>query len=483
MNSLVGWRSIFCLVILFTFSRALGYGQSFIGQEPDTEDQKQKQNLPALGSQDKNDGKGQPSPESVEAEQQGIDSLFNDPSPSPAPNAAKTDDAAAAKSDKTTSPAATLPSDLAKSIGIKFFGTTTAQLAGALGWTDWPDPQTLGTNFKPFGGFTANTSLGFEARPASDFRIRGSANIGYPNPILTIGELFADYSLQETVFLRVGVYGYGWGYARVFNLADITSRVRADRTEGTTTFNLKANIPFSFGSVTLLMRGRDDYFTLSPATAPTPQEAGYGSLFEFVTGPIEWSAGAYYQKSLAKRAMLGFKTSVAGLDVFAEGTAAYYDYGNNDIEVYPTFDCGIYYEPSDRIKIYGEYAYDGERPDNVDPVAILNDPTLTTHAAVIDAPVLRGHNSLLGIKFSKIGDSSLRISCAWQQNYAGNYLDWSGFILPLVEFDPAPYLTAQFAFPVIFGSPTSYYMTNSPVTGGLRLGVYLALNFRIDYSD
>ena len=60
--------------------------------------------------------------------------------------------------------------------------------------------------------------------------------------------------------------------------------------------------------------------------------------------------------------------------------------------------AGVYSEPSTSIKFYAEYAYNGERP--------LKDPL------VADAPALRGHNGIIGIRFGNIGEFKSAI-IAW----------------------------------------------------------------------
>jgi len=390
-----------------------------------------------------------PAPDSTDTEQalKDIDSIFDaDPPPTASPVATGTPE-------HQTEPI--------KPSMIKFFGSTTADLGFMFGWTDWPRSDDFSMYLKYVGGVQAKTALGIDVRPGGAFHTRAHLSVAYPNPALKIEELYADYALLDQVFFKLGVFGFSQGYARIFTLADISARVAAGKTKGTE-FTLKAAVPLGLGGVTAIVKARDDYFA-SPGS-PSPTEAGYGLQFDLVTGPLEWNLAGFYQKDLSARGMIGCKTAVASLDVFAELVLASWGTGASQ-QVFPSVAAGVYYEPETWIRVYGEYAYNGERPAKV--------------ALVPDASSLRGHNSMIGVRLKASGSGNFRFSFAWQQNYT----DGSAFITPLFEIDPLPAFTAQLGLPIRINDPYTEYLEQTPITDSLRVSCAFLLRAKFDYAD
>ena len=224
--------------------------------------------------------------------------------------------------------------------------------------------------------------------------------------------------------------------------------------------SFKMNVPMGQNSLTLLVRFDLQNYGFDP-TDPSPKNAGYGAEYDLVTGPIAWGLGGFYQASLTPRSLLTMKTSVFGFDLSAEATMGFpvtaptgggLYVGGVLQRIYPSAVIGLSREWSDPdIRLYAEYAYNGER----DPgVSWLTDET---------GP--GGHNSAVAIRFANVGKSGLSLNLLWQQNWS----DGSGLVAPFVEFSPVSLTTIQFGLPFLYGSDNSEVMANRLAPGSQQI--------------
>ncbi len=370
------------------------------------------------------------------------------------------------------------------------------------GWSGLPDPGSLtsdlGTEAK--GYFSA--SLGFEVRPAPQLRIRGTLSYNWPSTGPQIPELFADYSVHEAVFFRLGIYDYTWGNSQFFQFSNLPARGLPGWGISNEPLWQKANIisippvvplpvsfrmtvPFGLDSLTFLARFDIQDYGFSDPTTPDPKDAGYGMQFTLVTGPMEWTLAGFWQTLLAPRSSLSLKTSILGFDVSAETTMAFpvrlvidnrpganrhhrgrYLRRRHDAAHLPH--CGARDSRewrTPRIKISAEYAYNGER----DPgISWLDDET---------GP--GGHNTVLALRFSNMASSAVTLNAIWQHNWS----DGSGLISPLVELSPAALTTIQFGPVFVYGPSTSEVLGNRLVPGNRRLELLLLVKVSDSYRQ
>src|SRR5208283_816728 len=100
------------------------------------------------------------------------DSLFNDgtaAAPPPTGQPAETPGAASVR-----------PDDLLNDNKIHFFGSVDIYGLAGLGWSQFPQLAHLGDSFGPEGSGSLTTNIGFEVRPATELRIRGTLSYYFP---------------------------------------------------------------------------------------------------------------------------------------------------------------------------------------------------------------------------------------------------------------------------------------------------------------
>ena len=381
------------------------------------------------------------------------------------------------------------PDDILNDHKLHFFGSLDlySDLGGGL--KESPDfSQPAGyLGYDVGGNFTA--SLGFEIRPDPSLRIRGKLSYTFPGTegaLPQLSEMFFDYSLLQSVFFRVGIFSYTWGNSQFFQFGNLPSR-SLPGWSGTSTLplweqtnivtnittqnypvSLKMSVPMGFNTLSFLARfDLANYGNPPSPTSPSPKDAGYGLEYDLVTGPIEWSLAGFYQWQLTPRSLLSMKTHIFGFDLSAEATMAFpvainlrsgfspYDTPGGGIyvggalqRIYPTGVIGISREWTDAgIKVYAEYAYNGERDPGTSWLPDESGPG--------------GYNSAAGVRFSNLGQSGITLNLLWQQNWS----DGSGLVAPFVEFAPIGPASIQVGIPVLYGSSTSEVAGNRLAPG------------------
>ena len=396
--------------------------------------------------------------------------------------------------------AGTRPDDLTHDNKIHFFGSVNLYGLGGLGWSQLPQVVRPGDNFGAEAGGSLTTSFGFEVRPVSDLRLRGTLSYYFPTSGPLFSEMIVDYSILNSVFFRMGTFAYTWGNSQFFQFANLPARslpgwsisnlplweqtnLITNLTTETLPVSLKMNIPFGLNGFTFLARfDLSNYFPNS--STPNPKDAGYGLQYDMVTGPIEWGVAGFYQYLLTPRTLLTMKTTVSGVDVSAEMTTAFpvrfthsgvttvsttgggIFVGGALQRIYPTVIVGLSREWTDaHIKLYGEYAYNGEsEPGN---------------SWLADATGPGGHNSAAGVRFSNLGPSGLAINLLWQQNWS----DGSALIAPFLEISPVALATIQVGLPVIFGPANNEVASNRLVPGTKRVELVVLVKLNAGFQQ
>jgi hypothetical protein len=397
-----------------------------------------------------------------------------------------------------TPPPAIRPDDILNDNRLHFFGSFDLYGNVGGGWAEMPDLSQPGNNLGRDIGGTMSTSLGFEIRPVNELRLRGTLNYTFPGTgaesLPQLSEMFADFSVVNAVFFTLGIFSYTWGNSQFYQFGNLPARslpgwsgnnnlpfweqnnILATVTTTNYPVSLRMNIPMGLNTLSFLAKFDLANYGFASQTAPNPKFAGYGIEYDLVTGPIEWSLGGFYQWELTPRTLLSLKTHFLGFDFSAETTMAYpvtfspsgvspiqtsgggIYVGGTLQRIYPTAVFGLSREWTDlNIKLYAEYAYNGERAPGTSWLPDETGPG--------------GHNSAIGARFSNLGQSGLTLNVLWQQNWS----DGSGLISPFIEFSPISLTTIQVGIPFVWGPDGSEVINNRLVPGGQRLELIILI--------
>jgi len=353
--------------------------------------------------------------------------------------------------------------------GIRFSGSFDAYAGLLSGWADRPDMDDLGRGFSNSPVASISSSLSFDARPASYFRVLGTLNVGYPGALSdyaqlsgpTIGELFCDYSVSDALFFRIGKQVINWGASRFFAIDNLPARVPTtahlvpdEDFDNSAGIGLKVNIPFGVHSLTSIMQIKQNY--LSKKTDPHAGEVGYGLLGDLVFGNTELTVGGYYQQYLRPRALITAKTSFFGIDAQAETIIAYTE--GPGIAV--SWIGNLFWEQPDvGFRIAAEYIYNAETGQ---PYVSESQPGFPTGHAIA---CLAGFREVFGTKID--------MGVQWEHAF----LDNSGMVIPAVVFKPFGYVSITCGVPLVYGPASSEIMNINPdpekrrTSLGLRISI------------
>jgi len=208
---------------------------------------------------------------------------------------------------------------------------------------------------------SASTSLYFDARPESDFRVFGKmfieteaggfgalggldiSSLGFldngdgsisisaptdssddeeepetdPSPLsLTLGirELFSDFQYDDRLFFRFGKSFVKWGVGYFFSPADVINLDSIDAEDPTAErqgpLNFRLQYPFSVNNA---------YFYILTDQVEKPEDISYAAKVEWVNGNSEWGLGAYYSLKKSPRLIATLSSAVGEVSIFGEG--------------------------------------------------------------------------------------------------------------------------------------------------------------------
>jgi hypothetical protein len=312
-------------------------------------------------------------------------------------------------------------------------GSFTSQVGVVTGYTDGKDSSgvpdgsyvlgaTPGLNFVP--------SMTFVARPDETIRFQGTVSFPFASTNMfapEIDEMFFDYTLQDQVYFRIGKHLVSWGVTRLF---DAGGDLMANSSDG---LNLKVTVPSGSGGLTGIV--------LLPSTfisAPKWGDITYGLQADFSIGRSELIlSGTYFNNDpnlLPIHATATIKTSVLGVDLFAEGV------GSSSLEVKPSVAAtpalsaivsGFFWEHIDpEYRLYGEYYYNA------------SDTSMRDHRVSLVA----GANNAFG--------SHLNLGLQWTHAF----MDSSGIVVPGFTVNLWPHISLEIGLPVRYGAPGSTYL-------------------------
>ena len=372
------------------------------------------------------------------------------------------------------------------------------------GEAHWASPADLADEPLEPDSHRATVDLGatvfLDARPADDFRVFGKVDLSYPfstdagaqparefDDVVSVKELFSDFSIGDALFLRGGKHTIAWGVGYFFSPADVLNLTAIDPedpdAEREGPVSLRANLPIDFHNLYLyaIADPVDDGVQL--AAAPKA---------EVVLDGAEVGVGAYFHPERVPRAMLTLTTSLLDFDLFAElegslgsdrrfvervdratGNAFGLRTVRNTEDPFAAATAGLRYTHAPAgedwsATLAGQYLWNGEGYDSPD---VLRD-----NRAGVAALLAAGDLSLADLAFRgrHYAAASLNVALGRRADWSAGVLwlsnlsDGSARVAPSVTFRPLDYLSLRAAATVTYGEEGAE-MTPS----GSRVGVSL----------
>jgi len=349
--------------------------------------------------------------------------------------------------------------------------------------------------------------LWFDARPVRSYRVSGKFQTEFPLETAEILELFADFNWNERLFFRFGKQSAGWGVSRFYQIADPLSVGVKDLDDPGADLEgpvaLRVSLPLGLNTLYFYGAVKDSY--LSDASAPRIQDAAFGVKGDFLVTPPknpilgngELTLGAFYQKNLAPRAVLGYSTGFGKLQVFTD-QAVYWGLDSAVLEdsldpaatgwpvpVYASSvpDDGLHYAATLggmyvnsewKFTAYGEYLFLGwGSTDEEYSSRLLTryaveqfNPALTKTVSTADIGGYSAkHNSALSLSWSELPFSDeVSAQVLWTQNW----VDGSGMASPSVTFSPFDYFSIKWGLTAAWGADgREWILKTGDFTGGL----------------
>ena len=332
------------------------------------------------------------------------------------------------------------------------------------------------------GTWVLSPSLGgklfFDARPDADIRVFGKAEISYPftvveddpatpmtneyrsfSDIITIKELFSDFAINDTVFMRVGKQALNWGVGYFFSPANLLNLSQVDPEnpdadlEGP--LSIKANMPLGIDNI---------YgYIILPEAATEPADMAFAAKYEKVLGSSEVGIGAYYRDGQSPKAMATLSSSFGKISYFAEGVVSYGSdrtfvtsatapYGLTTYEDTLFFSAtlgGMYTWSADEgnfgLSIIAQYYYNGEGYSDTDLYPGIMASVLAGNISYSDISPLGKHYGAANLSFTFTDTISTGVF------WYGNMGDLSGFVRPSITWSPVDFVTTSLSLYMNYG--------------------------------
>jgi hypothetical protein len=322
---------------------------------------------------------------------------------------------------------------------LSVVGSLSTSAGAVLGYKD--DVDSSGAydgsyRFKANPGLTFVPALTISARPDETIRFQGTVSFPYQSGNYfspAINEMFVDYTLQDLVYMRIGKHLVSWGVTRIFDVGDLMSGSSDD-------LNFKVTVPINKGGFTGIMLAPssivDSSFEWRELTAGFQADIPFGKSEIIFSGTCFGDDGS----NLPLKGTALFKTSLFGVDLFAEGIGASRLFNDNNrpdaSSLSPNltgFVSGFYWNRTDpKVNLYGEYYLDATYTDF--------DHQFVSVVASID----------------RAFGSPLNLAMQWTHSF----LDSSGIITPGFSVDLLPHIKMEIGLPCRYGAPGSYYLIN-----------------------
>jgi hypothetical protein len=282
---------------------------------------------------------------------------------------------------------------------------------------------TPGLNFVP--------AMTFVARPDETIRFQGTLSFPFDSDDMfspEINEMFFDYTWEDSIYLRIGKHLISWGVTRIF---DAGGDLMEDSNED---LDVKATVPIGSGGVSAVLLMPPSFMSDNYSW----RELVGGLQVNYPFGGTEFIlSGTYYgndEEDTPLRATAVMKTSLLGIDLFAEGIWASYADIKPEVSLKPIINgivAGFYWDRSG-MRLYGEYYFDA---------------TDTTGKSQFISTVA-GVDHVFGSPFNLL------------VQWTHAFLDGSGIVIPGFSVKLLPHITLQVGLPCRYGDPESYYLVN-----------------------
>lgn len=309
----------------------------------------------------------------------------------------------------------------------------------AAGYVRWPTLSDPGLGFSASIGAYAQAVASIDARPSAAAHIRGKFSTSFTPATSTfswdnfaVDELYCDYTVRDTVFVRIGQFLSTWGQGRLFTPGDLL----ANSGDG---FSMRVSIPtvlngfsaYAFGSGQV-----ESYGNLS-----------YAAKTDAIVLDTLFSAALLYRYADGYKGLLSLKKVAWKTDLFIDMIGNYRDNTGSYEGV-----AGFFREWDD-LKLYGEYYIKGDEQrlgDQQFGIAI-------------------GHKNIAGTPI----DAGIR----WLHSVA----DGSGTVLAALSWNPWKYVTASIGLPYMYGAVGSYYGLISDVANDPNIQVQSLDGYRMGF--
>ncbi|HUW69848.1 MAG TPA: hypothetical protein VMX33_06410 [bacterium] len=332
---------------------------------------------------------------------------------------------------------------------IKTSGYFKAMGGAAVGYVRWPTLDDLGNGFASSIGAYAEAVAAFDMRPSSVAHIRGEFSTSFTpatSPFswdnFAVDELYCDYTVQDTVFVRIGQFLSTWGQGRLFTPGDLLS----DSADG---FSMRLSMPTVLNGISAYAFGSghvESYGDLS-----------YAAKTDAIVLDTFLSAALRYRYADGYKGLVSIKKVAWKTDLFIDMTGNY----QQDLGYYEGV-AGFFREWDD-LKLYGEYYLKGDEHGLTDQ----------------QFGVAIGQKNIAG--------TPIDVGIRWLHSIA----DGSGTVLAALSWNPWKYVTASIGLPYMYGTIGSYYGLISAVTNdediqvqsldGYRFGLIGSLLLKVPF--
>lgn len=332
-----------------------------------------------------------------------------------------------------------------------FSGRVRGSIGALYGMDEWYG--TAGSNFRDFADlqsfsplFDLDLRLELDYRPRSFMRLYAEIETELDTETLLpeipyLEELFIDYTLNYLHRFRFGIHSMEWGGARLLhNPGDMVREVE-DGVALRADFQLATH-----HDLTMVVAGKGSNF-LNPDQPAFP-ELSYAARYRGQAGWLQFGAASWYQHyaslPLGTSATIGAELGslTLGGEIVAYWSMENYSDGNGWIL------SNVAWEPGDSDwEFIAEYMYDSTVPDYYGQFAGIS----------IQRP------DIFGWSPSVIWRHTL-----WRHN---------GEILPRLEREILPSLTATISLPLIYGDFSGYYRQESDIPGDRTFAAMVELHY------
>jgi hypothetical protein len=346
--------------------------------------------------------------------------------------------------------------DIVRGSRVTLGGDFSFNLGYTAGWTQVPWLVSTDTGDGSIGGFRhgaltdTRSALNLDFRIAPIFRVFLTFKFDFPTFRSEVSEFFADYTLMDSVFFRVGRHNLTWGISRFYPHTNLTARLPdafpvtpadyTDELNDADSYAFRMTVPVGAGGVEFVGFTRNG-FMADPST-PKAEDIGWGGNFNVAVPYLDFTIGTFYQSLMDWRSYVSAGTTLFDrLEFFSEGLTSY-DLDAGDIRwgVNAGYLLGFW---NNRFQFSGEYYYTTEDRD--------------LRVKGVEYPLIEGHNIASGLAFYT---SDRQFNAYTQVQY--NVDENTGLVIPALTFDGIPYVTITAATPVIFGDENGSYWVNNP---------------------